>query len=382
MPPGSARAYRRRRLAALGVVAVAFGLGAAVGAGGEEGSPPPRIGAAVAPVVPLPAAQRTARAPVDRLPLERQVGKLVVVSFNGTAAPPYVREVLRRGWASGAILFRRNIAAPAQLRALTRALRAAGRAGGATPIVCADQEGGDIRSVAWAPPAVAPAAQRAGPDARAAGAALRALGVNVALAPVADVPSVAGAALTDRTFASDPQRVSAAVAAAVRGWLRAGVAPTAKHFPGLGAATVNTDVGPATIGAGAPTSADLAPFRAAIRAGVPLVMASHAVYPALDGDRIASQSPAALRLLRGRLGFRGVVMTDGIEAAAVRARGSTEQAAVRSVRAGADIVLTTRERSWARAYRALLSEARRSPSFRARVRESAARVLSLQGTLG
>jgi beta-N-acetylhexosaminidase len=333
-------------------------------------------------VARLVAPAREQRKAVDRLSLQQQVGKLVVLRFQGTEAPLYVRRVLRRGWASGAILFRDNVAAPAQLRALTRSLRTAGRAGGATPIVCADQEGGAIRIVSWAPPVSAPSGQRAGADARAAGKALRALGINVALAPVGDVPSVSGAALESRAFSRDARRAAGAVAAAVQGWRAAGVAPTAKHFPGLGGTTVNTDHGSTSIGGGAPTARDLAPFRAAIAAGVPLVMSSHAVYPALDRTRIASQSRAVLdTLLRGELRFNGVVMTDSIEAAAVRATGSTEEVAVRSVRAGNDIVLTTGHGSWIRTYRALLAEARASSAFRARVRTSAARVLALQDSL-
>jgi beta-N-acetylhexosaminidase len=314
------------------------------------------------------------------VPLARQVGRLVVLRFHGTVAPAYVLRILRRGEAAGVILFRDNIASPAQLQTLTRSLR---HAAGFTPIVCSDQEGGAIRNIAWAGPVAAEADQDPGADARAAGRTLRADGVNVALAPVADVPSVADAALASRAYSSDPARTADAVAAAVRGWKASGVAPTAKHFPGLGGTTVNTDHGSATIGGGAPTPADLAPFRAAIAAGVPIVMSSNAVYPAVDAHRIASQSPAILGgLLRERLGFRGVVMTDSMEAAAVLATGSLEQAALRSVRAGADIVLTTGAGSWIRIYRALLAEARRSPAFAARVRASAARVNALQHTLG
>ncbi len=375
--------HRRRASLAAGAL-VAFALGAALGARADQADPP-------APVA-MPAAERgVARlaapaAPqvdaVDRLSLEQQVGKLIVLRFVGTSAPTYVRRVLHRGWASGAILFRDNVSGAGQLRALTSVLRASGRHAGATPIVCVDQEGGAIRIVSWAPPASAPAGQRPGPDARAAGAALRGLGINVALAPVADVPSVDGAVMASRAFSRDPRRTATAVAAAIAGWRAAGVAPTAKHFPGLGGTTVNTDRGSATIGGGAPTARDLAPFRAAIAAGVPIVMSSHAVYPALDGDHIASQSSAVLEgLLRAKLGFTGVVMTDSIEAAAVRATGSTEEVAVRSIRAGDDIVLTTGHGSWIRAYRALLAEARASKSFRVRVRDSAARVLALQQTL-
>jgi beta-N-acetylhexosaminidase len=157
------------------------------------------------------------------------------------------------------------------------------------------------------------------------------------------------------------------------------VAPTVKHFPGLGRATVNTDDGSATLAG--PTAADLVPFRAAVRAGVPLVMTDHAVYPALDRDHIASQSPAVVSLLRRQLGFKGVVMTDSMEAAAVRATGPLEQAAIRAVEAGNDIVLTTGRGSWIRVYRALLERARADSAFRARVRESAARVSALRRSL-
>jgi beta-N-acetylhexosaminidase len=367
--------------------AAAFVAGAAVGARGQDGSPPlhptptpaPQVAAATRTPTPTPKPKVAA---VDRLSLERQVGKLIVLRFDGTEAPLYVRRILRRGWAAGAILFHDNVVSTAQTTAMTHALKASGKAAGATPIVCADQEGGDVRVVRWAPPANNAGAQDPGPDARAAGAALKALGINVALAPVADVPSVANAALASRAFSANADTTAGDVAAAVKGWRAAGIAPTAKHFPGLGGTSINTDQGSATIAAGAPTATDLAPFKAAIAAGVPLVMSSHAVYPALDDAHIASQSPAILGgLLRAKLGFKGVVMTDSIEAAAVRATGTTEQVAVRSVEAGDDIVLTTGHGSWIRAYRALLAKARASKAFRARVRASAGRVLRLQQTL-
>ena len=111
-------------------------------------------------------------------------------------------------------------------------------------------------------------------------------------------------------------------------------------------------------------------------------MSSHARYPRLDATRIASQSPAILKdLLRKQLRYDGVVITDSIEAKAVRATGETEDVAVRSIRAGNDIVLTTGQGSWIRTYRALLSEARASRTFRALVRDSAHRVLMLQQRL-
>jgi beta-N-acetylhexosaminidase len=378
---------RRRRVAVLAVAAAAFVGGVAFGAGDEDPAAVPTVPRAAATEAPpadgAPSPTPTPTPdPVDELSLQQQVGKLVVLRFEGTAAPTYVRRVLRRGWASGAILFKPNITSPSQLRALTKALRDAGNAAGAMPIVCTDQEGGDIRNVEWAPPAVGQARQVPGRDARAAARALRQAGINVTLAPVADVPTNAGTALAGRAFSSDPAQAAKATKAAVEGWRAGGVAATAKHFPGLGGATTNTDFGSATIGGGAPTGSDLAPFNAAIAAKVPLIMSAHARYPRLDGERIASQSPAILKkLLREQLGYGGVVITDSIEAKAARATGTTEQIAVRSIRAGNDIVLTTGQGSWIRTYRALLKEARASRSFRALVRASAHRVLMLQTAL-
>ena len=374
---------RRRRLAVLGAALAAFVAGVALGAaaGGGEPARRGRTGAhGTAGGGRAPAAQREA---VDRLTLEQQVGQLVILRFAGTAPPGYVKRALRRRRVAGVILFRDNALDPRQLRALTAALRRA--AGAPPPLVCVDQEGAAIRVLPWAPPAPGQPDQAAagtvGADARAAGRALRADGVDVALAPVADVPSVAGSALAGREFSRDPAAAATATAAAVRGWRAGGVLPTLKHFPGLGGATVNTDDAPATVDrTSRQLEQDLRPFRAGIAAGAPLVMVSSAVYPALDPDHIASQSPAIVeRLLRRRLGFRGVAVTDSMEAAAVRATGDVATAAVAAVRAGIDLVLTTGRGSYIHVYRALLARARADAAFRARVRTSAARVLALRG---
>jgi beta-N-acetylhexosaminidase len=194
---------------------------------------------------------------------------------------------------------------------------------------------------------------------------------------------IAGSAMGGRQFSDDPATAARDVEAAVRGWRAGGVAPTLKHFPGLGGATVNTDDGPATVSRSrAQLDADLAPFRAGIAAGAPLVMVSSAVYTALDPNRIAAQSPAVIEgLLRRQLGFKGVAVTDSLEAAAVRAVGDVETAAVASVAAGMDLILTTGRGSYIHVYRALLARARADRAFRARVRQSAARVLALRETL-
>ncbi|MDP9134466.1 MAG: glycoside hydrolase family 3 protein, partial [Actinomycetota bacterium] len=156
-----------------------------------------------------------------------------------------------------------------------------------------------------------------------------------------------------------------------------------KHFPGLGGATVNTDDGPATIDrTRAQLEDDLAPFEQAVAAGTEFVMASHATYPALDPDHIASQSPAIIDgLLRDDLDYDGVVMTDSLEAAAVQAVADVEEAAIASAEAGVDLILTTGRGSYNRVHAALLARARQDAAFRDRVRASAARVLAAQSSL-
>jgi beta-N-acetylhexosaminidase len=196
---------------------------------------------------------------------------------------------------------------------------------------------------------------------------------------------VPGSVMAGRAYPGDAMAVASLVSAAIRGHARGGVASTAKHFPGIGAAELNTDDAAVTIRR--PRAqierVDLEPFRAAIEAGTELVMAGHALYPALDERRIASQSePVLSGLLRDELGFDGVIVTDSMEAEAVLSRSSTPEAAVRSVAAGADLMLTTSSGSYMPVFARLLREARRSDEFRARVEESAARVLELKERLG
>jgi beta-N-acetylhexosaminidase len=359
---------------------VVFGAGAG---GGEPGGGGAR--AAREPGGPQPGGD-VARDPLAGMSLQEQVGQLVILRFAGTAAPAYVRRALRENRVAGTILFRDNATSREQVTALARSLRTA--AGEATALICVDQEGGGIRILPWAPPTAAqPEQATAGTvsaDSRAAAGALRGQGVNVSLAPVADVPDVSGSAMSGREFSTDPEAAAQAIGEAVRGWRAGGVQPTLKHFPGLGGATVNTDDGPATVSRTREQLAeDLVPFRAGIAAGAPLVMLSHAVYTAVDPDHIASQSPAVAQgLLRDELGFRGVSMTDSLEAAAVRAvTPDPGAAAVASVGAGVDMILTTGRGSYIQVFRALLAKAKDDPAFRARVKESATRVLALRARM-
>lgn len=320
----------------------------------------------------------------SRPSIERQVGELLVISFNGAPAPPYVGDALGAGRVSGAVLFERNVNARAQVRALNRELQrdAEGRA-----LIAVDQEGGSIRTLPFSSPREAQStlatSEAAAASARDAAEGLREVGVNVTLGPVADVAQ-AGSALAGRTYPGDAKAVGAKVRAAVEAYSEAGVAATLKHFPGLGGAGANTDDAPVTIAAAERTLREryLPPFEAGIAAGAPLVMTSHALYPALDRKRIASQSRAILTdLLRGRLGFRGAVITDSMEAEAVLRRSSLEQACIRSIEAGVDLLLLTGAGSFPRAREALLREARESPTFRRRIEQSYDRVLALKRRL-
>ena len=370
----------RRRLALLvGAAFAAFVAGVAVGAGGDDQKTGPEP-AEVAEQVQEERRER-ALAAVDRLTLRQQVGQLIVSSFPDPAPPDYIRRRLRAGETAGVILFGFNAGGPDEWRRLTGAVQRHARG---DALVMVDQEGGEIRTVSWAGPAAgqplqgdAAAVRR---SARAAGRQLSRAGVNVNLAPVADAPGGAAPVMGFRAFDGDASGIAARTRASIEGMRAAGVAATAKHFPGLGRAQVNTDDGSALVTGR--LTADLLPFRSAIDAGTPLIMLSHALYPELDPNRIASQSRSTVTgLLRERLGYEGVIVTDSIEAQAVLDRSGVARAAERSLRAGVDLILTTGSASWNLIHPWLLREARASPAFRKRVRQSASRVIALKDRL-
>src|SRR3954464_12801226 len=197
-----------------------------------------------------------------------------------------------------------------------------GRGGGGGPpppplLIAIDQEGGGVKRLPG-PPEEAPSQMRSAAVAfasgRATGRYLHGLGIGVDLAPVLDVPVSPYAFIYARAFSTDPATVSANGVAFAQGLGNGGVAGTVKHFPGLGRLGRSTDYGSGKVAASrtALAARDLAPFRAAIAGGVPLVMVGTAVYPAYD--RVpAACSPAIVNgLLRGTLGFRGVTMSDDL----------------------------------------------------------------------
>jgi len=302
------------------------------------------------PVAPL---VRTGRTP--ELTPQQLAGQRVIFSYSGPTPPDSLLQDIRAGRAAGVVLFRQNISSPAQLAAVIGQLRQAQQE---SPIrlpllLMTDQEGGLVRRLPGAPELserrIGQAADPAATAAQAgtgAGQNLTSLGLNVNLAPVLDVYDTPDNFIdhAQRSYSQDPAVAADAGSAFITAQQQAGVAATAKHFPGLGSAPSgqSTDETPVTLPVALETlrTVDEAPYPAAIAAGVKLVMLSWAVYPALDPDHPAGLSPAVVGgELRGRLGYHGVTITDGLEAHALRGVGTTGRRALAAALAGMDLLL-------------------------------------------
>jgi beta-N-acetylhexosaminidase len=294
---------------------------------------------------------------IQRLSNTQLAGQRVIYSYSGLVPPSALLRAIRRGQAAGVIFFAGNISSPAQLAAVSRQFQRADASRRnplrAPLLLMTDQEGGVVRRLPGPPylseqqigQAAHPAAQ-----ARLAGAGaaanLRGTGLNVNLAPVLDVYRTAGNFIDQygRSYSRHPGRVATLGADFIRAQQGGGVAAAAKHFPGLGAAarSQDTDLRPVTLPV--PVAAlrreDERPYRAAIAARVKLVMVSWAVYPALDPGRPAGLSPLVVQgELRQRLGFRGVTITDGLEAGALRRYGTIARRGQQAALAGMDLLL-------------------------------------------
>jgi beta-N-acetylhexosaminidase len=327
-------------------------------------------------------------APPTSPTLRELVGQRMVVALEGTSPGGALVRRIEDGEVGGVVLFGGNVRSRAQVRALTAALHAAARRGGRSRLlVMVDQEGGAVRRFRWLPPGLSAAQLGRRPLAavRASGSgtgrALRALGVDVDLAPVADVPRVDGSFLTaqERAFSSSADVAAAHAAAFGRGLAAAGILATAKHFPGLGGAVENTDLSPVTIAGGAAAlEDDLLPFRRLVAADVPLVMLSSAAYRAYGG-RPAVWSPGVHALLRDGLGFAGVTVSDALEPLARLRRVALGAAALRAALAGTDLLLFAGPAATsARAYASLVAAAGQGRLSRASLRESYDRVMALK----
>ncbi len=279
------------------------------------------------------------------------LGQRIMVGFRGTTAPRWLLSAVRGGDVGSVILFAANLRSRSQSLALTGALQRAARAGGNPRLLIAtDQEGGQVKRVpgvapTLSPPQIARTGQvsTASTQGRATGTGLRRWGINWDLAPVVDVPTSADAFIwrQGRAFSFSAGTVARYASAFTGGLQSRGVAAGAKHFPGLGSATTDTDFAHLELRpTAAQRAAALQPYETMIPAGVDSVMAAVAGFDAYDrsGTVAALSRPIITGLLRGRLGFSGVVITDALGSST----GHDERTAgVLAAAAGADILLYT-----------------------------------------
>ena len=382
-------------LVALWALLALTGEGAAPGQGaGREGAVPAAAPAgAQAPPFERTGPRRRVAPPARRLSAAQLAGQRVVFAYEGPRPPRALLRRVAQGRAAGVVLFRRNLGSVGGLRrTLGRLQRATRRSPVQLPlVVMVDQEGGPVRRLPGGPRRSAAAVGAIGSpsaahrDGRAAGSALRAVGANVDLAPVADVCRPGSALERERRcYGRRVGQVTRLAGAFARGLRSRGVEATLKHFPGFGGARMNTDDAPVRIELprGRLRNVDERPF-ATLAPRAPLVMLSTAVYPSLDSRHPAALSrKVAIGELRRQLSFRGVTVSDALDTPAVARHGGPGRLAVLAVRAGTDIVLFGRGyRAGERAARAVADRLRSGALRRRPFERAATRVLRLRSRL-
>ncbi|NNG20763.1 glycoside hydrolase family 3 protein [Naumannella sp. ID2617S] len=329
-----------------------------------------------------------------------QVGQLFMVG-KGANAPvdEEFRTILRETHTGSVLLLENTSAGQAGVKRLTDQVRSAAAAPkGVRPLLAADQEGGQVQRLKGAGFDTIPSATEQAKlpndelERRARGWAeqLRAAGIEVDLAPVTDtVPSEVGTAnqpigALRRGYGSDPKVIEEKSSAFARGMTSAGVSTSVKHFPNLGRVRGNTDLqAGVTDTQTTRTDAALGPFRSGIAAGADLVMVSTAIYSKLDPGRQATFSKVIVtEMIRGDLGFTGVVISDDLGAAKQVAQVSPGDRAVRFVEAGGDLVINGDPAIQRQMVTAVRQRAERDPAFAQRVTESAGRVVSWKARHG
>ncbi|MBN1626890.1 MAG: glycoside hydrolase family 3 protein, partial [Deltaproteobacteria bacterium] len=289
--------------------------------------------------------------------LNRTSGRIFMTGMPGTILDEDTEAIIRDYSPAGVILFSRNIEDPLQLAGLCRDLQAAAMKYHGVPLfISVDQEGGMVARLK-SPFTIFPGNEVMGNDENPLGRAeefgritayeMKMVGLNMDLAPVLDVRKGATEKhLIGRTF-SDNHRLTAKMGAVVIKTLQAkGIMAVAKHFPGLGRAGKDPHFHLPVIKSDRIyiDKINLTPFRSAVRAGVSGIMTSHALYPSLDPENPATLSPVILGdLLRGKMRFRGLIITDDLEMGAITGQHDVAQGALNSFQAGADILLICKD---------------------------------------
>ncbi len=319
------------------------------------------------------------------VPVDQMLGQMIVSPYAGSTPPPALLDRVRAGEVGGVILFSENTAGgEASTRTQIAELQTAASAGGKPPLlIMTDQEGGEVRRLTWAPPFLAAADMRsaevAAAEGSATGKALRAVGVNLDLAPVSDVVHVANSFLGTRSFGDEPLAVSERACAFAGGLASAGVGYTLKHFPGLGRALGDTDTEPVTINASAQElRADYETYVRCASNPNGIVMVSNAAYPALSGNAMpAVMSPEIYQTELGQIvGYSGVTISDALGA---RALAHEADPAEHAIDAGLDLALYagTEEES-ANAYNGLREDLHTGGIPRSRVEDAYSAIMALK----
>ncbi|MFE3447307.1 beta-N-acetylhexosaminidase [Nonomuraea sp. NPDC059194] len=392
-----------RGIRTAGVLAIATSLVACASSTGHAGSatrvPPPVAKPSATP----PAKADAVRQKLARMSVEEKIGQLFMPVVHGTSADSVSEgnqnafgastpaKVIAKYHLGGVILFPENIKSVSQVVSFTNGLQQASN--GVPLLIGTDQENGLVSRmsalVTDLPGASVIGATRdtklARKAAEATGAELKALGVNLDFAPVADVNiDPRNPVIGKRAFGSDPARVAQMVAASVKGFHDAGVAATAKHFPGHGDTRTDSHTGLPVIKHTKKQWAtlDAPPFKAAIGAGVDAIMSAHIVMPKLDssGDPATLSKPILTGLLREKLGFDGVISTDALNMAGVRKKYDDGEVAVRAVLAGADLLLMPP--SLPKAHSAVLAAVKSGRISKQRLDQSVTRLLKLREKRG
>lgn len=325
---------------------------------------------------------------LGELSLERKIGQLLMVGVSGAAPSPEVRAMLVELQPGAVILLGRNIRTPAQLAPFTSFLQEDVR--GVPRLIAMDQEGGTVvrlaRGATVFPGAMATGATQspalAWLEGKVSGAELLALGVNMNLAPVLDVNSNrANPVIGVRAFGDDPKRVAAMGKAYALGLQAAGVAAVAKHFPGHGDAFEDSHHGLPTVDHDLARlrAVELIPFRAAAAAGIDAMMSAHLVFRRVDEAPATMSKVLLTDVLRGELAFDGILMSDDLEMKAIDGSVGVGPAAVRSIAAGADMLMIIWRRSNKDLARdALLAAVKDGSLPLARVDEAVRRILTVK----
>ena len=383
--PGSELARRRVLALLIAVAAVGACLALVLGGGSDEPEGDEQ------PTTVLPDASPQVLAQLALLDDEAKVGQLILAGFEGKTAAEAedgLRGSLRPG---GLLVGPQNWPGAEQGTELLETVAKEASQGEVEPLIVTAQEGGTHRSLVDLPPAerAIEIGDRGDPElARRWGEetaeALKDVGITLNLAPVADIATL-DSPIADRAFSDDPATAATMTGAAVRGCEEGGIACAASHFPGEGGVNESTTQGPGSVSIDRATLAEreLPPFEAAIREGVPAIVISHALYAAYDPVTPAGLSPPIYdELLRGRLEFEGVAITDDLQAGAIRAGLRVEDAAVTAIAAGADVVQISDPAAARRAAEALLGALGDGTVSAERVDEAVARVLTLKAELG